>query len=75
MSDADERESPQTVHLAFGVVGKWPEDATKLLGVYEHEADAELIGETETEENDWYNWFTIEREVLSGPKKGEEQTL
>lgn len=44
MSAHSDIERPQTVYLAFGN-GTWPEAATKLLGVFSDEDDAEAVAE------------------------------
>lgn len=59
-SEESERESPQMVHLVFGN-GKWPEDPTKLLDVYEDDGDAELAAKDA--EDDWHNTYVKSEEV------------
>jgi hypothetical protein len=61
MSDRGDTETSH-VYLAF-VNGQWPEQPTKLLGVYCSEADAEAVAKSAGE--DWYNWFVLERELLT----------
>lgn len=71
-SDVEDTETPQIVYLAF-VNGKWPENPTKLLGVYGDEADAEAIAKDVGE--DWYNWYVKEHDVQTDPVTGKTQSL